>query len=512
MAGGPAVSHGGGREAHYEGRVTGHVVFACIVAASGGLLFGYDIGISGGVTSMDVFLAKFFPGVYNKKHSGDLVESHYCKYDDQGLQLFTSSLYLAALVATYFASHTTRMFGRKLTMLIAGLAFLVGSILNAAATNLAMLIIGRILLGVGVGFANQAVPLYLSEMAPSKYRGAFNIMFQMATTIGILIANLINYGTDKMAKDGWRVSLGLAGVPAILLCLGGLFCYETPNSLIERGHKEKGREVLAKIRGTDNVTAEYNDMIEASEIAQAVKSPFANILQKRNRPQVVMAVLIPLFQQFTGINAIMFYVPVLFNTIGFGQDASLYSAVIVGAVNVLATVVSIIVVDRWGRRKLFLQGGVQMFVCQIMIGVILAVKFGGTSELSKSEANGVLALVCFYVAAFAWSWGPLGWLVPSEIFPLETRSAGQSITVGVNMTFTFVIGQAFLTMLCSLEWGIFIFFAAMVFIMTFFVAFFLPETKGVPIEEMIYVWRQHWFWKNIVPASDFPTSTKNVAN
>jgi sugar porter (SP) family MFS transporter len=462
------------------------------------------------VTSMDVFLRKFFPRVYRNKHSGDLQESHYCKYDDQGLQLFTSSLYLAALVATYFASHTTRRFGRKLTMLVAGLASLLGSILNAAAANLAMLIIGRILLGVGVGFANQAVPLYLSEMAPAKYRGAFNNMFQMATTIGILVANLINYGTDKMRRNGWRVSLGLAGVPAILLCLGGLFCYETPNSLIERGFKDRGRETLTKIRGTDNITAEYNDMIEASEIAQAVQNPFRNILQRRNRPEVVMAVLIPLFKQFTGIHAIMFYVPVLFNTLGFGQDASLYSAVIVGAVNAASTFVSIVVVDRWGRRKLFLEGGVQMLVCQVAIGVILAVKFSGADTLSKGEANWVLTLICFYVAAYAWSWGPLGWLLPSEIFPLETRSAGQSITVGVDMTFTFVIGQAFLTMLCSLQWGVFIFFAAMVVVMTLFVAFFLPETKGVPIEEMIYVWRQHWFWKNIVLADDFPSSTTKV--
>lgn len=157
MAGGGLVmSNGGGKRLReYEGRVTGYVVIACVVAASGGLLFGYDIGISGGVTAMDDFLEKFFPHVYEKKHSGSLHESHYCKYDDQMLQLFTSSLYLAGLVASLAASFTTRLLGRKASMLIAGLSFLVGSILNAAAVNLAMLIIGRLLLGAGVGFANQ---------------------------------------------------------------------------------------------------------------------------------------------------------------------------------------------------------------------------------------------------------------------------------------------------------------------------------------------------------------------
>jgi MFS family permease len=221
---------------------------------------------------MDDFLVKFFPTVYNKKHSGELHESHYCKYDNQGLQMFTSSLYLAGLVATFFASFTTRLAGRKVSMLCGGLAFLVGSALNAGARDLAMLIIGRILLGVGVGFANQSVPLYLSEMAPAKLRGGLNIMFQLATTIGILVASLINYGTDKVHPNGWRISLGLAGVPAILLTLGGLLCPETPNSLIERGKLEKGRNVLAKIRGTQNIGAEYDDMVEASEIANRVCS------------------------------------------------------------------------------------------------------------------------------------------------------------------------------------------------------------------------------------------------
>ncbi|KAG0577706.1 hypothetical protein M758_5G168100 [Ceratodon purpureus] len=501
MAGGGMVmSNGGGGKgarAEYEGRVTGYVVVACVVAASGGLLFGYDIGISGGVTAMDDFLEKFFPRVYEKKHSGSLHESHYCKYDDQMLQLFTSSLYIAGLVASLVASFTTRLLGRKASMLIAGLSFLLGSILNAAAANLAMLIIGRLLLGAGVGFANQSVPLYLCEMAPANLRGALNIMFQLATTIGILVAGLINYATDGHSW-GWRVSLGLAGVPAVLLCLGGLLCPETPNSLIERGKTEQGRAVLRKIRGTNcNVQAEFEDMVEASETARRVKHPFRNILKRTNRPQLVMAIAIPFFQQFTGINAINFYAPVLFNTIGFGQNASLYSAVITGAVFVLASLVSLATVDKLGRRFLFLEGGVQMIVCQVLIAIILALKFGGSTPLSKGEAMGIVVLVCIYVAAFGWSWGPLGWLVPSEIFPMETRSAGQAINTSFNLLFTFVIAQSFLTILCHFEYGIFLFFGGWVVVMTIFIALFFPETKGVPIEEMTLVWRRHWFWKRL---------------
>ncbi|EFJ37602.1 hypothetical protein SELMODRAFT_402035 [Selaginella moellendorffii] len=505
MAVGGGVASGGSARADlYRGHTTKYVILACIVAASGGLIFGYDVGISGGVTSMDDFLEKFFPGVKRHKDLAANGDSDYCKYDNQKLQAFTSSLYLAGLVASFLASHVTKKYGRRPSIICGGLSFLVGAVLNGAAANLVMLILGRIMLGVGVGFGNQAVPVYLSEMAPAKIRGALNIMFQLAITIGILCANLINYGTAKIPGWGWRLSLGLAGVPAILMSVGGLFLPETPNSLIERGRCDEGRRLLVKIRGTEEVDAEYEDIKEASDLAAAIASPLKNIFERRSRPQLILATLIPFFQQFTGINAIMFYAPVLFQTIGFGSDASLYSAVITGAVNVVATLVSIALVDRLGRRFFFLQAGVQMFVSQVVVAVILGVKFGGTKELDKVYAVIVVIVICCYVSAFAWSWGPLGWLVPSEIFPLETRSAGQAITVAVNLFFTFVIAQAFLSMMCHMKFGIFLFFAAWVAIMSVFVFWFIPETKNVPIEEMMGVWRKHWFWRRIVPDQDPP--------
>ncbi|CAN6313579.1 unnamed protein product [Urochloa humidicola] len=492
-AGGFSVSAPSGVE--FEAKITPIVIISCIMAATGGLMFGYDVGISGGVTSMDDFLGKFFPAVLRKKHEDR--DSNYCKYDNQGLQLFTSSLYLAGLTATFFASYTTRNLGRRLTMLIAGVFFIIGVIFNGAAQNLAMLIVGRILLGCGVGFANQAVPLFLSEIAPTRIRGGLNILFQLNVTIGILFANLVNYGTDKIHPWGWRLSLSLAGIPAVLLTLGALFVTDTPNSLIERGRLDEGKAVLKKIRGTDNVEPEFNEIVEASRIAQEVKHPFRNLLQRRNRPQLVIAVLLQIFQQFTGINAIMFYAPVLFNTLGFKSDASLYSAVITGAVNVLSTLVSVYSVDRVGRRMLLLEAGVQMFLSQVAIAVVLGIKVTDHSDnLGHGWAIMVVVMVCTFVSSFAWSWGPLGWLIPSETFPLETRSAGQSVTVCVNLLFTFVIAQAFLSMLCHLKYAIFAFFSAWVLVMSLFVLFFLPETKNVPIEEMTErVWKQHWFWK-----------------
>ncbi|KAK7308071.1 hypothetical protein VNO77_41665 [Canavalia gladiata] len=511
MAGGGFSNAGGGGD--FEGNMTPIVMISCIMAATGGLMFGYDIGVSGGVTSMPPFLKKFFPTVYRMTVEEKELDSNYCKYDNQGLQLFTSSLYLAGLIATFFASYTTRRLGRRLTMLIAGFFFIVGVVLNAAALNLAMLIAGRLLLGCGVGFANQAVPVFLSEIAPSRIRGALNILFQLNITIGILFANLVNYGTNKIKGGwGWRLSLGLAGIPAILLTLGATLVVDTPNSLIERGRLEEGKAVLKKIRGTDNIEPEFLELVEASRVAKEVKHPFRNLLKRRNRPQLVISIALQIFQQFTGINAIMFYAPVLFNTLGFKNDASLYSAVITGAVNVLCTIVSIYSVDKVGRRVLLLEAGVQMFLSQVVIAIILGIKLKDHSgELSKGFAVLVVVLVCAFVSSFAWSWGPLGWLIPSETFPLETRSAGQSVTVCVNLLFTFVIAQAFLSILCHFKFGIFLFFSGWVLVMSFFVLLLLPETKNVPIEEMTErVWKQHWFWKKFID-DDYGANEK-VAN
>ncbi|CAD5166525.1 unnamed protein product [Musa acuminata subsp. malaccensis] len=502
MAGGAIVNTRGGKD--YPGKLTLFVFLTCVVAATGGLIFGYDIGISGGVTSMDSFLEKFFPEVYRKEKL-DKSTNQYCKFDSQLLTTFTSSLYLAALIASFFASTVTRTFGRKWSMFGGGLVFLIGAALNGAAKNVLMLILGRILLGVGVGFANQSVPVYLSEMAPARLRGMLNIGFQLMITIGILAANLINYGTAKIEGGwGWRVSLALAAVPAGIISLGALFLPDTPNSLIERGHPEEAKHMLRRIRGTDDVDEEYDDLVAASQESNRVKHPWANIVKRKYRPQLTMTILIPFFQQLTGINVIMFYAPVLFKTIGFGNDASLMSAVITGLVNVFATFVSIFTADKLGRRKLFLQGGSQMIVCQIIVGTLIAIKYGtsGEGHFSKAYAAFVVLFICVYVAGFAWSWGPLGWLVPSEIFPLEIRSAGQSINVSVNMLFTFVIAQAFLAMLCHMKFGLFYFFGGWVLIMTIFIALFLPETKNVPIEEMILVWKAHWFWGKFIADDD----------
>ncbi|KAJ7973811.1 Sugar transport protein [Quillaja saponaria] len=499
MAGGGFTGEGTAKRAHlYEHKITGYFVFACIVAALGGSLFGYDLGVSGGVTSMDDFLKEFFPKVYRRKQM-HLQETDYCKYDNQILTLFTSSLYFAGLISTFAASHVTRSKGRRASIIVGSISFFFGAVLNAAAVNISMLIIGRIFLGIGIGFGNQAVPLYLSEMAPAKNRGTFNQLFQVTTCLGILIANLINYGTDKIHPWGWRLSLGLAAVPATLMFVGGLFLPETPNSLVEQGRLEEGRKVLEKVRGTTNVDAEFEDLIDASNAARAVKNPFRNLLKKKNRPQLVIGALgIPAFQQLTGNNSILFYAPVIFQSLGFGSGAALYSSVITSVALLVAAFISMAFVDKFGRRAFFLEAGFEMICAMVAVAITLALKFGQGEELPKGIGIFLVVVIFMYVLAYGRSWGPLGWLVPSELFPLETRSAGQSIVVCVNLLFTALIAQCFLVSLCHLRYGIFLLFAGLIFIMSSFIYFLLPETKQIPIEEIHLLWKEHWFWKNIV--------------
>ncbi|XP_068667781.1 sugar transport protein 8-like [Aristolochia californica] len=504
------TSSAGFSVADFSAKLTWRVLMCGIIASTGGLMFGYDIGVSGGVSGMDTFLKEFFPKVYLRKQIAK--ENNYCKYDNQLLQLFTSSLYLAALVMSFYAATMCKKFGRKVTMQAASVFFLVGALFTVAAHRLWMLIIGRILLGFGVGCGNQAVPLFISEIAPVKFRGALNICFQLMITIGILLANIVNYYTAPVSW-GWRLSLGLAGVPALILMIGSFSISETPTSLVERGKLSEGRAILKAIRGVENVDLEFEEIQNACEIANRIQNPFKNLMKTSSRPQLVIGVLMQVFQQFTGINAIMFYAPVLFQTIGFKNDAALLSAVITGTVNVLSTLVSIALVDRAGRRSLLLEACVQMGISQAAIGAILATKLSLTGSLDHGTAIWVVLLICLFVSGFAWSWGPLGWLVASEIFPLKTRAAGFSFAVSSNMLFTAVIAQSFLSMMCKMRAGIFFFFLAWIVVMGLFVVFLLPETKQVPIDEMgERVWKQHWYWKRFMVDDDDHVQAKKAKN
>ncbi|CAL4971270.1 unnamed protein product [Urochloa decumbens] len=454
-----------------------------------------------GLTSTEPFLIKFFPSIYEQMKN-QVIVNQYCKFDSQILTMFCSSLFLSAMTAAFLAGPLTRAFGRKWTLFTAASAYVFGACLGGVSINFPMLLTGRLLVGAGVGLSIHASPLYISEMAPAQQRGMLNILFQLMITVGILSANMTNYFSSKIPGGwGWRVAVAFGAVPAGVIALGALAIPDTPTSLIQRGDTATARKTLLQIRGVGDVREEFDDLATASEDAKAVASPWKELFfGGKYKPQLTFSLLVPFFQQLTGINVIMFYAPVLFKTVGFKQNASLVSSVITGLVNVFSTFVAIMTADKVGRRALFLQGGTQMIISQILVGTFIGLQFGmsGTGAISEQYAMCIVLFVCVYVAGFAWSWGPMGWLIPSEIYPLAVRSAAMSVTVAVNMFFTAFIGQIFLTLLCHLRFGLFYFFGAWVLLMTLFIAMLLPETKNVPVEEMAHVWKKHWFWRKFV--------------
>uniref|UniRef100_A0A453C3Q5 Major facilitator superfamily (MFS) profile domain-containing protein n=1 Tax=Aegilops tauschii subsp. strangulata TaxID=200361 RepID=A0A453C3Q5_AEGTS len=363
MAGGAFVANDGPAP-DYGGRLTLSVLMTCFVAASGGLIFGYDIGISGGVSQMEPFLRRFFPHVLEKmavaKHND------YCLYDSQALTAFTSSLYIAGLLASLVASRVTKAIGRQRVMLVGGALFFAGGAITGAAMNIAMLIIGRMLLGFGVGFTNQATPVFLSEMAPTQWRGSLTAGFQIFLALGVLIANLTNYATARISW-GWRLSLGLAGAPAVIIFLGALFLTDTPSSLVMRGKADEARAALVRVRGAGaDVDAEFQDILRAVAVArESEEGAFHRMATRREyRPHLVLAVAVPMFFQLTGVIVLSFFAPLVFRTAGFGSNAALMGAVILGGVNLGALMLSTLVIDRYGRRVMFMVGGIQMIIAQ----------------------------------------------------------------------------------------------------------------------------------------------------
>ncbi|KAK1272915.1 Sugar transport protein 1 [Acorus gramineus] len=338
---------------------------------------------------------------------------------------------------------------------------------------------------------------YLSKMAPANHRGKLNFIFYLMNTFGIFAANSINYGTSKSKSDkGWRTSLGLPAVPAFFITLGSLFLPDTPDSLINRGHNDAAKVVLRRIRDTLDIDQEYADLVTASEASQAVGKPWRDIFRREHIAHFKMAVVIPLFQQFTGTNAVTLYMSLLFRAIGFSDHMSLlYPMITTGLANIIGTLLAVFIVGRWDRRTLFLVGGIQMIVCQAVVGGLVTFSLGttGVGTVSAGYASSVVVFICFYIVGNAYSWGSWGWLISGEIFPLEIRSAEQMIDVCVSMLCQFVIAQFFPTMVCLFKSGIFFFYAFFAIIMTTFIFLFMPEGENMEIEEMLLFWKERRF-------------------
>ncbi|ORY04107.1 sugar transporter [Basidiobolus meristosporus CBS 931.73] len=443
------------------------VYVASAAAAIGGFLFGYDTGVISGVLVMDRFKDRF--GYADKPALEGFI---------------TSSLTLGCLIGSLSASYMADRFGRKFSIMMAGFCFTIGAALQCSSFEIAQLLIGRIIAGLAIGVLSMVVPLYQSEIAPREIRGTLVSMQQLAITIGILVAFLVNMGTDKLTTDAsWRIPLGVQGFPALTLSLLMFFLPKSPRWLMSQGHSEQAMHVLQKL--SNNPDEELEDITQTIRMEKEMAAPtWTELFRSGLRRRVFIGIAIQVFQQLTGINAIMYYAPTIFKSAGYhGNNAQLTATAINGAVNVGMTIPAVLYVDRIGRRPLLLIGAACMATTMVTLGALIAVYSPHHFEvLSAGKAS--IAMIYLFVAAFAFTWGPIGWIYPSEIYPNRVRAKCMSVTTASNWVFNFIIGEVVPPLMKSINWGLYIIFGACGVLMFIFVIFFVPETKGKSLEQI----------------------------
>ncbi|KAL6634182.1 hypothetical protein ACP70R_026853 [Stipagrostis hirtigluma subsp. patula] len=447
---------------------------------------------------MESFLSKFFPEVLIE--TKDTKYDAYCKYNNQWLTAFTSSLYIAATLSSLVASRVTKRVGHQAIMMIGGSLFIAGSIINAAAVNIAMLIIGRMLLGFGIGFTLQRCSNLSIRDSASKVAWCIHLRVQCLYRNWHSFCNCHQlYITNRIPDWGWRVSLGLAVVPGAIIIVGVFFVSDTPVSLFVRGHPERARAVLQHMRGADaDVNAEFSDIVRAVDTArQNDEDGFQRLFSKEYRHCLAIGVAISAFYEFTGMVVIAIFSPVLFRTVGFSSQKAILGSVINSVMNLASTVLSSFIMDRTGRRFLFIIGGLGMMLCQVAISWIMASHLENHEGVTmpRNYATIVLVLICLCTFSFGLSWAPLRYVVMSEIYPVEVRSSGQAMSISIVFCLAFLELQVFTVMLCTMKYAMFLFYGGWLLAMTVFVALFLPETKGMPLEVMRSVWARHWYWR-----------------
>ncbi|TPG60856.1 sugar porter family MFS transporter [Ewingella americana] len=431
--------------------------FVCFLAALAGLLFGLDIGVIAGALP---FISHEFQ-----------ITSHQQEW-------VVSSMMFGAAVGAIGSGWLNFRLGRKYSLMIGAVLFVVGSLCSAFAPNTEVLIVARVLLGLAVGIASYTAPVYLSEIAPEKIRGSMISMYQLMITIGILAAYLSDTGFSYTGE--WRWMLGVITLPALLLLIGVFFLPDSPRWLAARGNDDKARRVLEKLRdSTAQAKSELDEIRESLKIKQSGWGLFTS--NTNFRRAVYLGILLQVMQQFTGMNVIMYYAPKIFGIAGFASTSQqMWGTVIVGIVNVLATFIAIGLVDRWGRKPTLKLGFLVMAVGMGILGTMLHI--GVESDVAKYFS---IAMLLMFIVGFAMSAGPLIWVLCSEIQPLRGRDFGITVSTTTNWIANMIVGATFLTMLETLgNANTFWVYAALNVVFIFITIALIPETKNVSLEHI----------------------------
>jgi len=426
-----------------------------MVAALAGLLFGYDAGIISGAI---LFIKKSFAA------------------DPEKIGYIVAAVPFGALCAAAFCGRINDLIGRKFTLIIAAIMFMAGSIVCAYAPDIDVLVIGRVILGLAVGLGSFTAPIYIAEIAREQNRGALVTLNQLAITIGILLS----YGVDYhfAATGDWRSMLGFGFVPAVPLLLCVLFLPYSPRWLVSNDRYEEAKKVLTDIHG------EHHAQVEMAEIESVIghtKMRLRDFFAAGFLRVLMLGIMVSVFTQAIGINAIIYYAPTIFQLTGASEaTSSILATVGIGVVNVLFTIVAIFLFDRLGRRFMLL-GGLLGIIASLVI-VTVAFSYG----VSAGPLAWITLLSCVLFVAFqAMSTGPSCWLIPSEIFPTRARGVGMGLSVASNWGTNVLVAFFFPIMLQ--DWGTGWSFATFLIIaIVAWVLFYLfvPEAKGVSLEKI----------------------------
>ena len=434
-------------------------ILIAITAALGGLLFGYDTGV---ISSALLFIR----GVFHLSAA------------EEGI--VAGVVLLGAVLGAMVAGTLSDRFGRRLVILVTALVFVVGALLSAAAEDVALLLVGRLLIGIGIGVASMLTPLYLAEIAPAASRGAITSLNQLCITLGILVSYLVGYGFAD-ATDGWRWMLGLGAVPGLILAVGMLVLPESPRWLAGHGRMPQAEAVLRRLRSTPAEVAAELAILRTDLLRDDGRLvPWSALLAPKLRPALIVGVGLAMFQQITGINTVIYFAPQIFQAAGLSSaSVSILATAGVGVVNVALTVVSIWLIDRAGRRVLLLWSLAGMAATLLLLAGGFAFGIGGLT------AWVTVLSVAAYVAFFAIGLGPVFWLIIAEIFPLAVRGRAMSLATISNWGFNLLVTVTFLNLieLCG-RTGTFLIYAILTLVAIVFTAILVPETKGRSLEEI----------------------------
>ena len=430
-----------------------------IIAALGGLLFGFDTAVISGTTD-------------HLKRVFDL--------EGVGLGFTVASALIGTILGALFASRPADRIGRRSTLVWIAILYFVSAVGSAAAWDWYSFLAFRWLGGLGVGASSVVAPMYIAEISPPRFRGRLVAITQFNIVLGILIAYMSNYAVALMDFGAveWRVMFGIEALPAAVFLALMFLTPRSPRWLVAQGRSAEAAQVLEMV-GADDVGRELRE-IEGS-LAQTAKSASEPLFQQRYRRPVSLAIAIATFNQLSGINALMYYAPHIFRMAGAGEDSSLAQAVIVGCTNLVFTMAALLVIDRFGRCKLMVIGSIGYIVS---LAATAAAFYRYGTEFTDFGSTVVLVSLMVFIASHAFGQGAVIWVYLSEVFPNRVRAKGQAIGSFTHWVFAALISWTF-PVIADLSGGhTFAFYASMMVLQLIWALRIMPETKGVPLEEI----------------------------